>query len=119
MACKDVQQGETAKNGSDCAAKGINSQGRDDMQAKKLRERRQEIVGDISPLQPPHNPDPMAAGPDRNGVGGEQGEVGNIKVGKEGRDQMEVGLSELEQDVRSPARRRGRGRTCSASRQRG
>ena len=36
----------------------------DDRQAKKLRERRQEIVRDTSPLQQPNNPEPMAAGPD-------------------------------------------------------
>ena len=118
LAGRDVQQGETAKYGSDCAVKGITSQGMDDMQAKKRRERRQGIVGDISPIQPPNNPEPMVAGPNsptRLGgtglpaatlkavheatavteLGGEQGEVGDSKVGKEGRDQKEVGPSEL------------------------
>ena len=64
LAGRDVQQGETAKYGADWAVKRTTSQGMDDIQAKKRRKRCQGIVGDISPMHPPNNPEPMAAGPD-------------------------------------------------------
>ena len=49
LTCRDVKKGETAKYYSDCAVKAVTSQGMDDKQAKKMRERRKEIVGDVPP----------------------------------------------------------------------
>ena len=89
----------------------------DNMQAKKLRERCQEIVGDIYPLQQPNNPEPMAAGPDSpTPFGGTDLQAATLKavheatavtesVSEQGGDQKEVGPSELEQDVRIPVQK--------------
>ena len=86
----------------------------DDTQAKKRRERCQGIVGDISPMQPPNNPEPMAAGPDSPArLGGTGLPAATLKavheatavtesVSEQGGDQKEVGPSKLEQDERSP-----------------
>ena len=61
------------------------------------------IVGDISPLKPSKNPEPLAASSVTESAS-EQEEVGWTKVVKEGSEQKEFGLSELselQQDVRS------------------
>ena len=85
----------------------------DDMQAKKQRERCQEIVGDISPMQPPNNPEPMAAGLDSpawlSGTGlpaatlkaVHQATAVTESVSKQGGDQKEVGPSELTKGAQS------------------
>ena len=93
----------------------------DDTQAKKRRERCQGIVGDISPIQPPNNPEPMVAGPNSpTRLGGTGLPAATLKavyeatavtesVSKQGRDQKEVRASELEQDERSPPGQKGVG----------
>ena len=103
-ALAECAEEETGKNYANCAVKTATSQGMEDKQAKTPWEVRQEIVGDISHLKPSKNPELLIAAreavPRTTSVtesGSEQEEVSGSRVVKEGSEQNDAGLSELQQ----------------------